>query len=411
MKKSKSLLANRRMIVTIVLLGFMIGFSSFLGWAYGQRPYVVDGIDRPLNQVKPEVENSEKLEPNEQEEEPTVTSATFVGTGDILIHYTNWEDAQTGPESFDFRPAFAAIKPIVEQADFAFVNEETIPGGIELGLQSYPMFNSPSEVIDALADTGFNLVQQASNHTFYQGEAGIANANLRWEQYPDVAVAGSYTSQSARDQIVTLEMNGIKVAFLAYTYGTNGIPLNQPYNVNLIERELIIADVQAAQKLADMVVVGMHWGDEDSHEVNEMQREYGQLLADLGVQLVVGTHPHVLQPVEWLTGSNGNQTYVIWSMGNALSTQLPIPNLTGGLFGITIDKIETSSKVEIRLRDPFVVPTWNAYTSDYRNFLITPFDQVDVQTFPGDFAQHQAETEALLRTYIPDLAILSSTDF
>ncbi|MGL5296074.1 MAG: CapA family protein [Culicoidibacterales bacterium] len=404
MKKRK---VNRRILVTAVLLVFILLFSAFLGIAYGQRPYIVDGVDRPTSQVNPD-------DTSQQEEmivESKITRATFVGTGDILIHYTNWEDAQISETTFDFRPAFSAVKPIIQQADFAFANEETIPGGIELGLQSYPMFNSPSEVIDALADTGFNLIQQASNHTLDQGEAGIANALMTWSNYPDVAVAGSYTSQSQRDEIKIIEQNGIRAAFLAYSYGTNGIPVPNSYNINLIDETAIRSDVTRANEMADIVIVGMHWGDEDSHEVNEMQRSYGQLLADLGVDIVVGTHPHVLQPVEWLTGVDGNKTYVIWSMGNALSTQLAVPNLTGGLFGITIEKEERGEDVEIRLLDPFVVPTWNDYTSDYRNFLITPFDQVDTSRFPGDFTAHQIQTEELLRTYIKNLDIRSSDDF
>lgn len=415
MKKKKPTVANRRILVSVVLLLFILGFSVFLGWSYGQRPYVVDGIDESTSQVQPGGAPHENVVPPSktpiEEQEATITSATFMGTGDILIHYTNWEDAQIGPESYDFTPAFAAIKPIIQEADFAFANEETIPGGVELGLQSYPMFNSPSEVIDALADTGFNLIQQASNHTLDQGESGIAKANEKWQEYPEVAVAGSYTSQAERDTIAIVEKNGIRAAFLAYTYGTNGMAIPNAYNVNLIDRELITADVKRAEELADLVIVGMHWGDEGSHEVNAMQREYGQLLADLGVDLVVGTHPHVLQPVEWLTGKEGNQTYVIWSMGNALSTQLELPNLTGGIFGITIDKITTGETVEINLRDPFVVPTWNYYTPAYRDFLITPFDQVDSGSFPGDFAAHKAQTEAILRTYIPELTIAESIDF
>lgn len=414
MKKPKLSVANRRLLVSAVLLLFILGFSVFLGWSYGQRPYIVEGIDEPISQVQPEgPPQAEGVVPQvpTEEQEPTITSATFMGTGDILIHYTNWEDAQIGPESYDFTPAFAAIKPIVQAADFAFVNEETIPGGIELGLQSYPLFNSPSEIVDALADTGFNLIQQASNHTLDQGEVGIANANAKWQQYPEVAVVGSYTSQAARDEIAIVEQNGIRAAFLAYTYGTNGMPIPNDYNVNLIDRELITKDVKRAQEQADVVIVGMHWGDEGSHEVNAMQREYGQLLADLGVDIVVGTHPHVLQPVEWLTGKEGNQTYVIWSMGNALSTQLEIPNLTGGIFGITIDKITTGETSEIQLRAPFVVPTWNYYTAAYRDFLIIPFDQVESGMFPGDFTEHQVVTEAILRTYVPELTIAKSTDF
>lgn len=415
MKKVKRSVANRRLIVSLVLLLFIIGFSIFLGWSYGQRPYIVDGIDESTSQVNPEVvPPAEGVPPNTEttaEQEPTITSATFMGTGDILIHYTNWEDAQIGPESYDFTPAFAAIKPIIQQANFAFANEETIPGGIELGLQSYPQFNSPSEVIDALADTGFNLIQQASNHTLDQGEAGIAKAYEKWQEYPDVAVVGSATSQAQRDEVAIIEQNGIKAAFLAYTYGTNGMPIPNEYNVNLIDRTLITADVKRAQEQADLVIVGMHWGDEGSSEVNAMQREYGQLLADLGVDIIVGTHPHVLQPVEWLTGKDGNQTYAIWSMGNALSTQLEIPNLTGGIFGIIIDKVTTGETSEIQLRNPFVIPTWNYYTAAYRDFLILPFDQVEASQFPGDFAAHQATTEAILRTYVPELTIAKSIDF
>lgn len=262
---------------------------------------------------------------------------SFVGVGDNLIHETVYQDALQQDGSYDFTKMYKYVKATIKAADIAFINQETIIGGETLGLSGYPTFNSPNGVAKSIKEAGFDLVNMATNHSLDKGQAGIDN-EVKQLTANKLIGTGAYDSQVAYDKIVTFKRKGITFAYLAYTYGTNGIVAPNPYSVRYFSDEQVTTDVQAAKKISDVVIVSAHWGDENTFAPNAFQTHYAQLFADLGVDVVIGTHPHTIQPIEWLKGSGGNKTLVFYSLGNFLGGMLTSDNCLGGIAGFDVKK-------------------------------------------------------------------------
>lgn len=266
----------------------------------------------------------EETQPNETEtvieSEPQEVSLVMVG--DILMHTKVYESGLMENGSYNYDHMFAQVREDIEAADIALVNQEVILGGRELGLSGYPAFNAAYEVGDSLVDAGFDVILHATNHALDKGKKGLLNCIHFWEkQYPDIAVLGIHKSEEEAQEIYVQEVNGIRLAILNYTYGTNGIslPKDMPYAVELWDEEQIAEDVDLAKEMADFVIVCPHWGTEYVLEETADQREKAQFLADLGVDLVIGTHPHVVEPVKWVTGADGNEMLVYYSIGNFIN--------------------------------------------------------------------------------------------
>lgn len=243
---------------------------------------------------------------------------TLLMVGDILLHTPVAESGEKEDGSYDFSAIFAEIKEEIQAADLALVNQEVIIGGAELGVSGYPAFNAPYELGDALVEAGFDVVLHATNHALDKGKKGILNCLSFWqEKYPDIAVLGIHESEEGQQEIYVYEQEGIRLAILNYTYGTNGIALPQdmPYAVDLLERERIAEDLRRAQEAADFVIVCPHWGTEYVLEETAQQREWAAFFAENGADLILGTHPHVIEPVEWI-GEPGSGTLVYYSLGN-----------------------------------------------------------------------------------------------
>src|SRR5690606_20321550 len=231
-----------------------------------------------------------------------------------LIHNSVYNDAKVN-QGYDFKPMLERVKPFLSDATISIANQETMIGGVELGLSSYPTFNSPTEVGDALKWAGIDVVSLANNHTLDRGEEAIQRAIKHWETI-DMMYTGSYKDSQDRDQLRIYETEeGISVAFLSYTYGTNGIPVpvGRDYLVNLIDQELMAQDIQNAKEKADVVILSLHIGNEYERMPNQLQKDLVQFVADQGAYVVLGHHPHVLQPIDWVTGENGNRTLVVYS--------------------------------------------------------------------------------------------------
>ena len=216
-----------------------------------------------------------------------------------------------------------------------------ILGGEELGVSGYPAFNAPYELGDALVEAGFDVVLHATNHALDKGKKGIVNCLAFWQkEYPDIAVLGIHGSEAEQEEIYVYEQDGIRLAILNYTYGTNGIALPQdmPYAVDLLERERVKADLQRAQEVADFVVVCPHWGTEYVLEETAEQEQWAAFFADNGADLILGTHPHVIEPVEW-----EGAALVYYSLGNFVNwtsgTGEGVANrMVGGMARVTIGR-------------------------------------------------------------------------
>ena len=294
------------------------------------------------------------------------TRASFLAVGDNLpeIEMAAYADAQageTGDGNYDYAPIFAPIRDYVQAADLAYVKEETHLGGDEIGPRGYPSFNTTDQMADALVDTGFDLVGSASNHAYDWGAFG-ANDHSRavWNAQP-VAFAGTASSAEEAEKVATAERNGITFALLDYTYGVNGYDQEDlpDYAVSFMDKDRIEADVKRAQEMADVVLVAMHWGTENLMEADDTQRDYAQFLADLGVDVVLGSHPHVIGPMTWLEGAGGNRTLVAYSLGNFTSNHeyTHIYNELEGMLSCDFVKEDGEVRIENVVWTPLVMHT------------------------------------------------------
>lgn len=258
-----------------------------------------------------------------------VPEITLVMVGDILQHTPLAESGKKEDGSYDFTAVFANMSEEISAADLALVNQEVIIGGAELGISGYPTFNAPYELGDALVEAGFDVMLHATNHALDKRAKGLLNCINYWEtNHPQVAVLGIHDSEEDRQEIFVYEQDGIKLAILNYTYGTNGIPLpeDMPYAVDMLDKERIAADLQRARELADFVIVCPHWGSEYVLKQTVEQENWAAFFAENGADLILGTHPHVIEPVEWIfttetqNGAEENSadrgTLVYYSLGN-----------------------------------------------------------------------------------------------
>ena len=333
-----------------------------------------------------------------EEEKPKEYSASLVMVGDLLVHDRLYNAMKTS-DGYDFKPALTYIKDIVKEYDIAYYNQETILGGEEIGLSSYPSFNSPYEVGDAMIDAGFNLVSLATNHTLDRGEKAITNSVNYWNEHPSVLAVGSYLSFEERDKVRIKEVNNITYTMLNYTYGTNGIkvPEGKEYLVNVwpctgnnLEsdtkyqeyKEKVKEDIDRVRDKVDLLIVAMHWGVEYTHIPTNYQLDMASFLEEEGVDIIIGTHPHVVMPVTYI-----NDTLVVYSLGNFLSAQeTNIDNNTtvGLMSGITITKKVDKDKTEIGLSN-LTNELLYTYSKNNRDYKVIPFSNPDIKEYLEDY--------------------------
>lgn len=356
MKKSKKRKLKRK-IRNLLVLALFVVISSCIGW-YLQRG---DSLDNREINISYQTVNTKKE-----------TYASMVMVGDALIHGTVYGTAHryANYNGYDFKPMLEHIKERVKDYDLAYYNQETILGGTELGLSTYPLFNSPYEVGDAFIDAGFNLVSLATNHTIDKGEKGVLNSRNYWNQQADVLAAGSYSSFEERDKVVIKEVNGIKYAFLSYTTYTNGliVPTGKEYLVNVYDEDLIKEEITRYRDQVDLLMVAMHWGTEYMTYPTNEQKEISEYLASLGVDLIIGCHPHVIEPIEYI-----DDTLVIYSLGNFISSQIGVERLTGLMLSLNIKKEEYHGKTTISFED---IEGTLIYTDRNNGYIVYPYDML-----------------------------------
>jgi len=317
---------------------------------------------------------------------PDVKTASLFMAGDGLIHGTVWMDAQQADGSFDFHSIMENMGRVSKGYDLVYYNQETILGGTELGLSGYPTFNSPQEFGDTMVDLGFNLVSTANNHSLDKGEEGILRSTAYWKKQAEnkgVVMAGTYASAEDQQAMNIHEVNGISYAFLSWTYGCNGLtaPEGEEYLVNVYadRKDELMQQIRDADSQADVVIVAMHWGTEYDDEANDEQKEMAQQMADAGADIIIGCHPHVIEPVQYL---NGGKAIVYYSLGNMVSAQDQLPRLIGMIGGIKVTKTTMNGKSEIALSDARADLIYTYY-EHFTNFKVIPFAELDDAHLPG----------------------------
>lgn len=266
-------------------------------------------------------------------------------TADLLGLADAWEGT-VGDGAYDFSPLYAQISDTISSYDIAFINQETTLGGNEeFEYQGFPSYNTPDELAQAVADAGFDVVNCNSNHTYDTWVDSILHAQSVWAKQKGVTVIGSYESEEDREDIRVVERNGVKIAFLSYSYGQNGYDqedLPNDYYAVPFEKGKMREETARAKELADVVVVYMHWGEENSHDLTEEQRGYASLLAAQGVDLVIGSHAHVIQPVQYVgrgiqtTDGSGvssdNGMLCVYGLGDFVSGYTLPKTILSGMF-------------------------------------------------------------------------------
>ena len=332
---------------------------------------VVGIVILSLNQNKKNVDKS-KGDVNEStdevvEEIPKEKRMSIISVGDILIHESVYKDAEKEDGTYDFHYMFTDIEPIIKKYDLKFCNQESNIGGKTLGISGYPSFNSPDEIGDELVSLGFNLISLANNHTLDKGEDAALYSNSYWKS-KNVNFAGSYSSSEERNEVKIYEQNGIKYAFLAYTTISNA-KVRQDYLLNMYSADKAKEDIEKVKDQVDVILVSMHWGVEDTNTPTESQRQIADYLSSLGVNMIIGHHPHVVQPVEYV-----KDTLVIYSLGNFISNQLSIDlnNGIGLMYGIDIVVDDNGVRYENEYKELVL-----AYAEKSTNFKVIPFSKLN----------------------------------
>ena len=300
---------------------------------------------------------------------------SLIMVGDSLIHSSVYDDAyEDGIYNFD--KMLSLISPIVKNYDLAFYNQETILGGTDIGLSSYPSFNSPQEVGDAFINAGFNLVSLANNHTLDRGSEAVISSNNYWKNQRDVLTSGSRNSTKDSNNIEIKEKNGIKYTLLAYTTTTNGIRSENDYYVNVYDEKQVKEDIERVRDKVDLLLVSMHWGEEYSFEITEEQEKIANYLASLGVDIVIGHHPHVIEPIDYV-----DDTLIIYSLGNFLSGQEGLERRIGLMVSVNIEK----NNGDLMISKPTATLTYTNYNDGNvkSNFKVYPFNKVTDSILPG----------------------------
>ena len=308
-----------------------------------------------------------------------------VAAGDNLIHYSVYKNAEAlaGGVGYDFKPMYSEVKYLVQDADLAILNQETVISksnpvrGAEGGLL---LFNSPPEVADAVIDLGFNVITMANNHLLDMGTDGLEESINFWNEKAkenDLTVLGAYLNEEDANNIRIREVNGVKVAFLAYAHHINGfdsllddVPLRVIKNE---EEDVIERQIKEADEMADVVIVSAHWGEDDTTVVTEDRIELANKMVDWGADVILGCHTHTAETMEWIERDDGTKGFVYYSMGNFICAQTDNFNVVGEMpdFDIVIDG-ETN---ELRLENVGCIPTIIHYEEDFSNMKIYPYSK------------------------------------
>ena len=319
------------------------------------------------------------------EETKGTSSFTFLGVGDNLIHQAIYSQYEAGDTDYDFGQDYALIEPYVKEVDFAYINQETICAGEEYGLSHYPMFNGPTQILDATFDSGFDWISVCSNHSLDKGVDGL-NAQLEYiaDNYKDVSVTGAYKSEKESKTYTVRDINGIKVGLLSYTYGLNGMVLPEGYEwmVELIDEDQIKDDMEELSKISDVQIVSMHWGTEYSTVIEEDQRDLAQKMNEWGVEVIIGTHPHVIKHDEVIEGDK-QDTLCYYSLGNFLSARDTNDRMVGGMESFTLNYDFDTQKTSFE--DVKFTPTVMYFEPTFTTFQAMTFQDYDNSYAPSHY--------------------------
>lgn len=414
------------------LLLFVLILTCFAGCGVGEEAESTDSeisessVESSLTEGSAESSSPESSVPSLPDEPiiPEDTRVSFMACPDNLVHHSMYYDAiekaaeKNGVEpkyndlhnnSYDFSPIYRFIAEDIKNADISYINQESLIGGPEYPISAYPRFNTPDAMGHTVADLGFDVVNVAHNHVLDSRNTDFLKYSYNLFNSRGVEVLGYYPDQKSTEDILIIERKGIKVAFLTYTYGTNGHTNKDDFVIPYFDRELMEKQVAIAKEKADIVIASCHWGHEYTFKPNSMQKENAQILCDLGVDVIVGMHSHCIQPMEWLTSESGHKTLVTYSLGTIVSGIRKGMSTLAGI--LTFDIVKDGVSGEIYIDTPLFVPTVCHYTrgrsvadndSGSRNYTIYPL---------ADYTQEIAKDHSLVRAEKKDGTTLMGGGF
>ena len=320
-KKSKILYG--RIFLLIIILAFIFCLIKFV-----LPDKTVDVASSNLSADSRIAENSTNNINSDSEIKQEPITFSLAAIGDVMCHNTQYMDAyNSSTDSYDFSYVFEDIQTYIQSADISIGSLETTFAGKDRGYSNYPTFNSPEQLAYDLSEMGLDVLSTAGNHALDKGFSGLSNT-LDVLDNANISHSGTYRTQEDRDSVLIKDVNGVKVAVLSYTYGTNGIPVpsDKEFCVNLIDKDLIKQDIENAKSQnADVIISCMHWGIEYQTTPNDEQEDLADFLFKNGVDIILGNHPHVLQPMEkrsvTLADGTAEDCFVVYALGNFICDQ------------------------------------------------------------------------------------------
>lgn len=337
-----------RNILIIIICILLIIFTGVIAFNYlkNKNDYknLVETSKQEIETEKQEEQDSSNNVQENQKEE-TDTTFTLTAIGDVMCHNTQYMDAyDSDTGTYDFSYVFDNISSYTKTANICIGNLETSFAGEDRGYSNYPTFNSPDSLADSLKSIGVDVLSTAGNHALDMGFSGLSRT-IDVLDKADISHLGTYKTQEDQDKVLIKYVKGVKIAFIDYTYGTNGIsvPSDKKFCINLIDKDLIKKHIETAKNQnADMIVACMHWGTEYQTKQNSEQEELADFLFQNGVNVIIGNHPHVIQPMEkrtvTLEDGSTRDGFVVYALGNFICDQNAVNTRDSIILNLKITK-------------------------------------------------------------------------
>lgn len=331
--------------------------------------------------------------------------------GDLMCHTPQLKAAENPDGTYNFDPVFKYVKPYLLESDFVVGNLETVTGGPGRRYSGYPLFNTPDSYLDALKSSGFDLLVTANNHALDQGVKGLKRTIEKIKER-GLQYSGTFRDLHDRDSVRIFEIKGKKFSILSYTYGINGnyLPESESYVINQIDTLLIKKDIESAKmRGSEFVIVFVHWGIEYQRYADKFQKNMGERIVSYGADLIIGSHPHVLQPFSFIRkNKNKDSVFVAWSLGNFVSNQQWRYSDAGCILNLSLSP---GKKEVIILEEAEVVPTWvfKGNVESSFEYIIFPSVIASQNFFPDYFTASQRER--LRESYFDFLELNKSNNF
>ena len=312
-------------------------------------------------------EELEKQKAEEIANTPVITKASVIAVGDNLYHSSLLESGKYDTGEWNYEHIYEHVLPEIQAADVALIDQETVLTTEHDAISSYPSFATPTEVGDAIMKAGFNVVESATNHIDDYGYDFMAQTFNFWKtNYPQVPVLGIHETAEDADEVKTLTINDITFSFLNFTYGTNnsGAGEGKEFMIDVFDQQRVAQMIQKAKSISDCLIFVAHWGTEDEPMPNEYEKQWAAFLLQQGVDVVIGGHPHVMQPYGIMSDDQGNRMLIFYSLGNFVSTQQELPELLGGMASFTVQKTTLKGETTLQILEPEIKPLVMHYDHD-----------------------------------------------